>query len=171
MENYLSNLMIGIISGIVASIIIWGFMLIYRKIILPAIKEILYKGIDIEGEWHGTVTSDNKTMKDGKPVVVKEKDKEITLSLKQNAYQLDGELVIKNINGNNEYFSFYKFSGFIRDNYVVLNYMPKSKKSIGLGTYVFIVQDGGKALDGKLIATEINKMELVVIEHIRLFRK
>jgi hypothetical protein len=171
MENYLSNLMIGIISGIVTSIIIWGFILIYRKIILPGIKEILYKGIEIEGEWHGIVTRDNKTMKDGKPFVEKEKIKEITLSLKQNAYQLDGDLIIKNIDSTGEYFSFYKFSGFIRDNYVVLNYLPKSKKSIGLGTYIFIVQDGGNALNGNLIATEINKMALVAVEGISLTRK
>ncbi len=52
MNENLSNLILGISGGIVSTVIIWFFIQVYRKIIYPAIKSMLYKGIDLEGEWH-----------------------------------------------------------------------------------------------------------------------
>jgi len=172
MKEDLSNLMIGIISGVVSAMLIWFFVLIYNKLIKPTIKELLYKGIDLEGEWHANLFIEKEINENGLKKKIKEKIKEITISINQTAYQLKGDLIIKNIFGkNDEQFSFYKFDGFIRDNYVILNYLPKSKKCIGLGSITLIVKEGGKSLKGSLNGTSLNEMTLIYIDDINLKRK
>ncbi|MBP7487504.1 MAG: hypothetical protein KA789_08770 [Parabacteroides sp.] len=170
MEN-LSNLMIGIISGIVSTVIIWSVILFYNKIIKTAIKELLYKGIDLEGEWHADIFHEKEVEVDGKKKKVKEKLKEFNLTVKQSAYQLKGDLIIKNIDGEKEYFSFYNYTGFIKDNYIILTYLPKSKKCIGLGSIILIVKEGGKCIKGDLCGTSLAEMDLVHVNNINFERK
>ncbi|GET22096.1 hypothetical protein [Prolixibacter denitrificans] len=171
MEDNLSNLMIGIIGGVVSSAIIWFFVLIYNKIIQPAIKEILYKGIDLEGEWHDNLYIERSAKKDGKTELEKVKIKELTITIKQNAYEIKGDLIIKNIIHQNEIFSFYKYTGFIRDNYVVINYLPKSKKHLGLGSIILVIKKGGKCLNGNLVGTSLDEMNLTQYSGLHLERK
>ncbi|MCE4563243.1 hypothetical protein INQ51_02870 [Maribellus sp. CM-23] len=178
MEKSLSNLMIGIIAGLVSSGIIWFFILIVNAIIKPKIRELLYKGIDLEGEWHSACYYDTTKLADKeeyKEVKKKKKVKwkEINISIQQSAYNLKGDLTIKNINilDGTETMSFYKFEGFIKDNFLILNYLPKSSKCIGLGTLLLTLKEGGKALFGNLTGTFLGEMEIGDLHDIKLERK
>lgn len=167
--DLLSNLMIGVISGIVTSLLIWFFVFIYKSIISHKIKELLYRGVELEGEWYGEVYHE-LTDKDGSKT--KYKRREMTLMIHQSAYQITGEFIAKNLNpSKTETISFYKFTGFIRDNCVVVNYLPKSKKSIGMGSLIFAVKDGGRTLIGNIIGTDVFSMNLFSEDGIQLSRR
>jgi hypothetical protein len=169
----LSNLVTGVISGIVSAGLVWVFLLLYKKVILIKIRELLYRGIDLEGEWNGDATSIKKNSTNGENTTEKIKHKEITLTIIQNAYQIQGDLIVKNIHDKpeNDSYSYYKHTGFIKDNFIIITYLPKSKKCIGLGAMAFTIKDGGKQLDGNLIGTDISVMELKQFDGICLQRK
>ena len=134
-------------------------------------QRILYKGVDISGQWYADYHIIKEIEKNGQKTKQKVKTKELTLSITQNAYNLHGDLVIKNIKNEIESFSFYKHHGTIRDNYLTLNYLPKSNKTIGLGSIVLIVRNGGNNLKGNLIGTILSTMELVCVDNLNFIRK
>lgn len=165
----MENLILGVVSGVVSALLVWFFVLIFNKLIRPFISELLYRGVNLEGEWYGECFEFSENIQEKKT----KKHKEFTITINQSAYRLDGKIIIKNINKNNEetYLSFYQHTGFIRDNYVILNYLPESKKNIGLGSIVLLVKDGGKCLSGNLIGTALKEMILTSIDNIKLERK
>jgi hypothetical protein len=171
MEIFLSNITIGIISGIVTAILIWFFVLVFNGLIKPYISEILYRGVDLEGEWHADCFIERTVGSGSEKKTERIKHKEFTISIKQSAYVVRGDMIVKNINGREESFSFYQYTGVIRDNFVVLNYTPKSKKNIGMGSIFLIVRNGGKGLEGNLIGTNINDMTLMSLNKISFLRK
>jgi hypothetical protein len=171
MKEELSNLMIGVVSGVVSAILISFVVILYNKLLFPKIKEMLYKGVNLEGEWNGDIFTDKEIDENGTKKNVKVKSREVTLTITQSAYQISGDLIIKNIHiEKNVEISFYKYSGFIRDNFVVINYLPKSNKSVGLGSILLAVKSGGKNLIGNLNGTELNSMTLTHYEGINLKR-
>lgn len=177
METSLSNLMIGIIAGVISSAIIWFFILIVNAILKPRIREMLYNGIDLEGEWYSeyyfnTAELPNEKQYEEIKKTKKVKWKEINLTIQQSAYKLKGDISIKNINviDKSESMSFYKFDGFIKDNFVILSYLPKSSKCFGLGTFVLTLKDGGKSLFGNLTGTFLDNMTIGDLHDIKFER-
>jgi len=171
--DLLSNLTIGIISGLISTVLIWLIVIVFKNLINPRIKELLYRGIDLEGEWHAESFITKEINNGGIIQKKKEKVRELTLTINQNAYQLKGDIIIKNIfdNGQEDKFSFYKYNGFIKDNYIILTYLPKSKKCIGLGSLLLIVKEGGMNLKGDLCGTALGDMNISHINELDFIRK
>ena len=80
-------------------------------------------------------------------------------------------MIIKNITENKDKFSYYKYTGFIKDNYIILTYIPKSKKCIGLGSLVLNVREGGMNLKGDLCGTALSNMNILHLDGLDFNRK
>lgn len=79
---------IGIISGIISSIIVTGgiafFVIIIKKIIYPKIVAMIYRGINLEGDWFAKGEKTDLYW-------------ESSIKIKQNGASLKGDIFKKNI--------------------------------------------------------------------------
>lgn len=133
----------GIISSILATAIVGFVVLIWRGIIMPRLREMLYSGLDVSGTWYGQ--GDRTESK-------KYAKYEASINLDQSADAITGELVVKNITSENEAsYSHYQVEGFIRNDNVVLNYFRKTKKETGVGAIVLKVISAGKGMKGNIV--------------------
>jgi hypothetical protein len=168
METY-KNLLIGVIGGIIATGIVGFIVLVFNKIIWPKIRELTYRGIDLADEWvcteHITVKQNNTNQS--------VKRREYHLTLKQNGHRLSGDVSVKNIHPKTmeEDMSFFKTVGTVKDNYVQIDFTAKSKKTIGIGTFLFSIREGGRCLKGNLVATEKNTLDIISIDDLEFKRK
>ena len=141
-QNILS-IFIGVLSGILTSIIIWLIVRTFRKIIIPWYQENIYRGIDISGEWKSHQEYAGKVKVDQ------------IIQIKQKGHRIKGTLVSRNhMPSQGEDVSSFIISGEIFDNYVDIEYKVENKKLIGRGSHLLRVVDGGKNMKGGLVAID-----------------
>jgi hypothetical protein len=139
----LVSIVVGVISGIITSVILFFVAQIVRKIIIPWYAEFIYKGVNIGGTWRGVI--DNQTSKFS-----------LVVNLKQNAFQVSGVFYAETITQNPEknYSNQYKLSGVVKNHMMTLNYEALSKERTGVGTMLLRSYKGGTSLSGYLIHSE-----------------
>jgi len=164
-----SELIIGAVGGLIATGIVGIIVLIFNKIVWPKINELTYRGIDISGDWVCKEFIETKRNDQTKKV----KRREYYLSLNQSGHKLNGEITIKNIHPSTgiEDFSYFKILGIIKNNFVQIDVEAKSKKSIGLGTFLFKLRGGGDSLQGSVVATEKDTLDIMTINNLLFKRK
>lgn len=87
------------------------------------------------------------------------------LDIQQNGYILSGDFsatTTLTVNGKKEkpFESFYRLKGHMVNNYVVLEYFPRSRRRTGLGTFVLEMKEGGQILAGEMSFIEVGHMEI-----------
>ena len=159
-----TSIIIGIIAGIITTLILELSRRIFFKIVIPWYQALVYKGIDISGEWVANIIIQKK----GEKIALKRK---LFMSIDQKGHKITGDFTIQNILENESInsVSSYKLSGKISDNYVCLNYARKSQKKIGLGNLLFKVTGLGDRLVGN--GTFLNSLDEINSHKIFFDRK
>ena len=170
MTSALLNVFLGILSGVFTATILLVAGKYYRRLFIPWYENRLYKGVVLDGKWEGTRTrfSGSENTKEKKIL-----DKlEILLELTQSGYKICGLFRAKSTFSQGEiYENLYNITGRISDNYVVLEYIPLSRKRTGLGTFVLHVKNGGRRMEGSISFVEEGEMEVTSLEGAILNRK
>ena len=167
-ETY-KDLLIGITGGIIATGIVGFIILVFNKIVWPKIRKLTYRGIDLDDEW---ICTEYETIKEGDETVYK-KSREHHMTIRQNGHRVSGDLSVKNINDEKdiENMSFFKTKGIVKDNYVQIDFLAKSRKTIGMGTFLFSIREGGDCLKGDVVLTEKNTLDITSIKDLKFKRK
>lgn len=135
--NDLVSLVIGIVSGIITTALIYLAVLIFRRIVIPWYQGIVYKGIDVGGEWR--VLSPNIEGID------------MFLTLDQNAYRLKGTLTLTTKEGDElqiDRIRTYRIEGSVSNRFIVAILSRIEKNRIGIGTLLFEVVGDGQTMKG-----------------------
>lgn len=143
----LFSIFLGVISGIATAIVIWGCAQIFKKVVLPWFEEVVYKGVDVSGTW---------VFKYKSPDTVPEPQRmafEVVLDVEQKAHYLTGTFQAKTTRQDTEYINQYKFTGVLRDNYIVFTYQALRKNRTGTGAFLLRVCHGGTELTGSAVFT------------------
>lgn len=160
MTDTIITITIGVFSGIITSATIWFSIQIFKKIIVPWYQQSIYRGIDISGDW---VSSQNYA--GGVSV-------EQIIQIKQKGHRLSGTLISQNkIPNIGEDTTAFTLDGEIFDNYVDIEYQINDNKSIGRGSQLLKVKEGGVKLEGGLIAIDRISSEIMTSENIQWKRK
>ncbi|MCR9088274.1 MAG: hypothetical protein NXH97_16190 [Rhodobacteraceae bacterium] len=133
MDNLGFTIGTGIIGGLIASLIIFVFVEIWTKIVLPQITTLLYQDMMIDGEWFVEAdfgTGDMRTR---------------TLLIKQNAHSLTGTLVST---GGRDDGETYIIQGNFYNLIASLSYVANSPKLRDRGNITLIVKEDGHLLEG-----------------------
>ena len=133
MENseLLFPLMVGIASSLIATTILVLLSEFARRVILPWIGDMLYRGVRVDGSWHCT----NMTVKnEALSLYVKQVGEKITGS----AFAAIGNLEVA-----------YDLSGLIRNGYFATTATPKDSKMIDAVTLLLHVDFEGGILKMK----------------------
>src|ERR1039457_3383330 len=86
--NNVESLVVGVISGIVTAACIQMLVILTNKVLLPWYRQLLYRGVNIQGKWEQKLDFNN-----GKTQL-------ITLELAQKAHNITGSVtMVKSTNG------------------------------------------------------------------------
>ena len=156
--NYYISILLGVISGILTAVLIWVvYALFYKKIFLPWLETILYKGIIIRGKWNN-----RETKGDGKTY-------EMILDIQQSGYNIKGTFFAGS-RTDREDISYYSFSGQIINEYIVADYKVTSRERLGMGAFLLKVEAGGKSLLGTIVFVDEGDMSITTFEDVRFIR-
>ena len=128
---------LGVVSGVITTVLLSIVYVIFRKIITPWIEEITYKGVNVSGRWHYTTSRHEGH------------NFEITLDLKQRAQRVTGTLSAKTTRPDTEYINHYQITrGEVSDNQLLFTYRALLSDRTGLGSFLLKVTRGGTELIG-----------------------
>ena len=123
-------IIVGVISGILASTILFIAAKLFENTVLPALRKIIYSGIDVSGPWHW----ENRFGSVAK------------MELKQYADRLDGTFTY--VNSSSSTIKTFSIYGHIQDRFIQLTLRSNDQKRLGVLSYVFEVVGDGCELRG-----------------------
>ena len=141
MENALS-LIIGVVSGILTSALIFLAVKIFRKIIIPWYQSIVYQGLVIDGEWKIILQTPHRIQ-----------TQDIILNIAQKAYRLEGTatyiIMIESAGEWSEQIKTFKVDGRISDRFVVITLRHAERSRIGVASLLLEIIGDGRTMSGQ----------------------
>lgn len=154
--NFLASLGAGVVSGIITAILIFLSTAIFNKIVLPWYRDVVYKGVNLSGEWS---ESDDTSSK-------------LSVHLKQVGHQLNGiaaitiepvENAIENaVDGTSaKRVSNLRFEGSTHDGYLVGHFKSTDRREVVFANVLLKVTHAGRRLRGVMTFREASTDEIV----------
>ena len=137
MESLTNNIIIGILTGIITTAILYLISRMFMDWVMPWYRSVKYTGIDISGVWETKQDFDSST-------------EYSLLNLRQKADKLDGLWTIsitQNGSDENEIKTF-SIKGTIEDRFALLTSKNTDQRQIGLGTMLLEAVGNGFELTG-----------------------
>lgn len=130
----LTSLVVGIISGVVTSAVIYGFVQLFRQVVLPWYRNFMYRGLDLRGAWTAQIAGTAQRS---------------TFEILQHADELTGTATFVPNEGF-ESFGIRTFSieGFVRERFVLLTLSNIDRTRLGIATYLLQVTGDGRTMEG-----------------------
>lgn len=129
------TIVLGIVSGIVTTVLLYILGVLFSKIIIPWYQQIIYQGVDLNGEWQFEDTLNDSVER-------------FKLSLTQNANNVSGHLLYIRIKDDENREVNYSFIGNVWEGYLTLNMKSKDRRVIAYSTCLLKVERGGHELRG-----------------------
>jgi hypothetical protein len=130
--KYSESLVIGVIGGLLASLITFFVRNVWFAQILPWYEKRIYKDAKIDGEWIAITKSSNN------------EHQETLLNIKQIGHKIDG--VATDLTRSSG--ASYSFSGEIRNLILTISYYSNDKSELDRGTITLHLIDNGKRMSG-----------------------
>lgn len=155
------SIIIGIVSGLITSSVIYLCIQIFQKIIKPWYQDFIYSGVRIDGQW-----INQKTFREGDTI------QDELLDIKQHAYKIIGTRTITKRYQSKEgiEIKIFNVKGQIKDRFVYLISENTDCKKIGVSCGLYEVKCGGDELQGSDMWTDIGSNDIVHIQ-VKLERK
>lgn len=155
--NVSYSIIIGVVSGVITSALIWVAVNFFRTKILPWYQAISYQGVKISGEWVGFYQQATS-------VRTNSDDPDYNIQITQKGHQIHGEMTRnKNQDGTREP-KIFTFVGLFKDGNLVFSYKPKDSTRLGLGSYVLKLTDDGRKLHGRSLYITSNGGDVAQFE-------
>lgn len=140
----LRSIFLSVFSGVVTAALLYWFTLTITRIVIPAYQRVIYKGIDVSGDWTGEYQHSD-------PLVFN-----FSMTLKQNAHELTGTFnVLKLISGKQEKITSMTLQGEIWERFISLKCRTISNRELSFGSALLKVNP--TELNGKYIFRNLVK--------------
>ncbi|EDY84603.1 hypothetical protein VDG1235_4235 [Verrucomicrobiia bacterium DG1235] len=149
MEEISINLILGIVSGIITSFLIFAALQVIQKIVLPWYKDLTYSDLVIDGDWEDVTDGDVEVTQ------------RILHKLDQKGNSITGVTELIDESGSKT----MEVTGFVRNGTVVLNFQRKDKQKLGVMTYLLKAVEDGSKLSGHALWYDISSSEIRSIEN------
>ena len=134
------SILLGVISGLLASLVVWIVIALFKSVILPWYQSFIYQGLKISGYWIGFY-ADKGPSRDMN-------DPHYTVFIKQKGAVIEGSLTRNQTQNGQRDLKEFQFNGVFKDGNLVLVYKPKDETRLGSGSYVMTLTDDGRKLEG-----------------------
>ena len=130
-SNIYFSLVIGVVSGIITTVLIFIGMKYWNSVIVPWYEDRVYKDIKISGEWKTTGEEHGEVFQE-------------VAKVKQNAHRVWGNIIYK----TESEFTEYEFEGEFRNLILTARYWVKSENDLDRGTFTLMLKNNGYTLKG-----------------------
>ena len=154
MDALIEQGIIGIITGIFTTVIIFSIKTLWVTKVTPYLASVRYQGVEINGQWSGVSEITEKDIEEKKYEGPPYKS-EHTLYLNQNAHDISGSLLFKFSNPEKEFAIDFNVKGYMWEGYVTLNFTPKDKRVTSYATALLKLHDGGSTLVGSWLFRDV----------------
>ena len=158
MEKLIQDGIVGIITGIITSTVLFLIKSIWDSKIKPALREIRYQGVDISGTWEGKAEDTTNNV-----------STQVSLYLTQSAQNLGGTFLLRHKSPSHDFEINFKVTGYIWEGYATLNLTPINRQITSYATSLLKIAGGGVSLDGQMCFRNVNE-ERVSAESLVLHR-
>lgn len=150
------SIVIGVISGVLASTVVFLLALLFNRVIVPWYQNIIYSGINVSGTWN----SESK-LPDSKKLLT-------SLELKQSANNILGSATasIKHSEEQIDPVRILSVTGKINDRFVQLTITPVDAKRLGAVSVLSEVVGHGNRMKGWSIWYSDHNADLNATSHI-----
>jgi hypothetical protein len=156
--GYPESILVGVISGVVASFLSWVIYRFSTDTIVPWYQTRLYRGILVNGTWIGSRNDNGKVFG-------------FSLQLHQSGHNLDGFFTAKNKKPSGEETEkTFKVKGEITNNYLLLCYSPANPYIYGSGSFLLQVYNAGAQLKGGMMYLQTRTGLVGAVDDITLER-
>ena len=135
------SIIIGVISGITTSTLVYIIVLVFNRIVIPWYQDLIYKGVDISGEWKSEI--DYGIL--GPPFGAKGL---FVLKLNQKAHSVKGSATGIVKRDGQETVTTYNVEGEIGDRILHLTLKCSDKQRLGIYTELLEVSGHGNVMQG-----------------------
>lgn len=143
------NIILGIATGIITTVLIYLANQIFRKLVLPWYEKIKYKGVDLAGQWTGEMVDSSEI------------SMPFNLNIKQNANRLQGIASIDKSKAHDTYnMTSYNVKGSVWEGYVTLNYQSTDRTRLSFATSLLQVRMGGRKMEGIFVFRDVRQDEI-----------
>ncbi len=146
----LQAVVIGIVTGILTTVLLFFVKQFIQKIAIPWYQELIYQGVDLNGTWKNEYGGEEKRNK-------------FKLILDQSAHKLKGSLLLTQIEKGKESSGEFSVEGYLWEGYATLNFRPKNRKTLSYAAALLKVCKGGMALQGYLSFRDLGQKDEEVV--------
>lgn len=161
MEKLLQDGVVGIVTGILTTVILFFARAVWDHKLRPFLEEIRYAGVKVDGKWSGSAK--------GTDAGGGEWSTELVLFLTQQALTMGGTLSLKHQSPDNSFELHFKVRGYLWEGYVILNFTPVDRRVTSYATTLLKIGGGGLNLNGQFVFRNVNE-ETVSAEPVFLVR-
>jgi hypothetical protein len=138
------TIFISVLSGVMTSLLIFLFAKLFYKIIIPWYQSIIYKGLDISGEWFEEHNYEDIFIQESKNTI------------EQNANLIEGKIILVKKNEDKIIdLKNFSFNGEFYNNYLNITCRNENKHQIGTQNYLMQIERDGKEMVGFKIYFDI----------------
>lgn len=124
----LRTIALGVFAGVVTSALLYIFGLIFSRILVPWYQKVIYKGVDVSGEWTGTIDHSQRV------------HWSVKLDLEQNAHDLKGTYTsVRYVNDEERNLSTMNVTGEVWEGFVALKCRTISNRNLSFGSMLLKV--------------------------------
>lgn len=121
-----ASIIVGVVSGILTSLVIWITLQLFKKVVLPWYQELTYQGLNISGGWIGIYShTENPSTID---------DPDYMVDITQQGHIVNGTIILRKQPTGDRSSKEFLFNGTFRDGNLVFTYKPKDNTRLGLGS-------------------------------------
>lgn len=149
--SMLLSIFIGVVSGVLTTLILFGSGQLLNKIIIPWYRKMKYIGLDISGQWFESHNYEDILLQ------------ESSITIYQNAEKIKGEIILikKHIETNKEIEAkIFYFHGAFYNNFLNITCWNKDKKKIGIHNYLMNLRRDGGEMEGIKTYYDIGTQEI-----------
>ncbi|OQY00406.1 MAG: hypothetical protein B6I26_08110 [Desulfobacteraceae bacterium 4572_130] len=129
---------IGVVSGILTSVFLYFLVFLFKNFFIPWYQNIIYKGLDISGEWEYTLTHQQGIDK-------------CIMELKQKSHMISGDDTGGRYDASGkkrQRTRAFKITGFYSDNYFVGYMLNKNPQLRSFTGFTLRIVEGGRCMEG-----------------------
>lgn len=160
-EINITPIVIGVLSSIVFTSLLWGVKMFYKKYLHPWVQNKYYKSFNFKGIWY-----------EEKEVLGSEVKQMSKIKIKQKGRRLNGYIEITKNTGfeNLDKKRVFNLKGNISNNIIVISSICKDNREIGGQSYILKAISNGHTLVGKKIYYDISSDFQINIDNVDYFK-
>ena len=143
MPRITEGLVVGVVSGLVTSAILFVFLQYWSRVVIPWFEERVYRGIRIDRKWK--IKADGETRAQAEATIT------------QSAHRISGLIIWQEAGTTFE----YKLTGEFRDLILTATYKQRSVNTLDRGTITLFCKQNGQLLEGCYAWYDFNKSDII----------